>query len=618
MSPALGCPSPDRLRALSVGTLEDEHEIAVVAEHAAGCSACQEIVDGAGQRDALISAFRRPANGEGTITVDYRELFVRLSRRAAERNECDVLATPCRFGEYDVAAELGRGGWGVVYLARHEDFGDIALKVLHPHLSDDAEAAERFQGEIKSLYRLNSPHVVRPLAHGELDGRLFLAMELVEGRTFAELTHETEPLELTEVCRLVSQAAAALQHLHERGLVHRDIKLTNLMLADNGATGRGRAGAGAAGGGTVKLLDLGIAQLPEEMRTTGDRTTTGSVFGAPPFMAPEALRDTKSVDIRADIYSLGGVLAELVRVSREHQQNRRRSLRRVHSIESKMRSYDPSSRYATPAEVIAALQPLSRRSLLRQQRFWLAAAAMLTAALAIGAGGFAAGWFGHAGSAQRGQSDAELARSDPKFRLFHLETFDASPLHENHWRIQLPTDIKAGDPPQVAIAGDATLTNRGWLVNVNRFPAGLKLRFRWRWMEPDEDTWADALTVALRTSGEHRPKWSNDALDGVLITFDGSADKLPIAVVNMRDGARTLLASFAVPEIRALKWYEIILEDHDGRISIWFGDPPEFVGQVEIPDDSLHHHFALFNREGVGGKTHRSIIDDLVIDVPVK
>src|SRR5262249_44190210 len=137
---------------------------------------------------------------------------------------------------------------------------------------------------------------------GEADGRLFFAMEYVEGTDLYRLVKARGPLLVAMACDCVRQASLGLQHIHERGLVHRDIKPANLFLTDKGSV--------------VKLLDLGLARLSElvaeEDSDTSTLTKYGTVMGTPDFIAPEQVTDSHTADIRADLYSLGCTLYYLL------------------------------------------------------------------------------------------------------------------------------------------------------------------------------------------------------------------------------------------------------------------------------------------------------------------
>jgi hypothetical protein len=198
---------------------------------------------------------------------------------------------------YEILGKLGGGGMGVVYRARHRLLGRLAaLKVLSPRLTDDARAPARFLREVEALGRLglDHPNLVRATDAGATDdGRAFLVMELLEGQDLAALVRSAGALSVASACDCVRQAALGLQHAHEQGLVHRDVKPANLFLT---------------AGGQVKVLDLGLARLQGGAPEGPGLTRPGELFGTCDYMAPEQWDDAAGVDGRADLYSLGCTL----------------------------------------------------------------------------------------------------------------------------------------------------------------------------------------------------------------------------------------------------------------------------------------------------------------------
>jgi tetratricopeptide (TPR) repeat protein len=244
--------------------------------------------------------------------------------------------------------------------------------VIHPERLAQPDAVKRFYREARAAARLAHPHLVTVYDVDEVGGTHFLAMEFVEGTDLGQLVKTRGPLPVARACDYVRQAALGLQHIHERGLVHRDIKPTNLFLTGNETL--------------VKVLDLGLARLSQagvQDQTSGELTQPGMVMGTPAFLAPEQARDSRRVDIRSDIYSLGctlyylltgrvpfpGVgLAEIVVQHQLDEPEPIEKLRsdvpaRVASVLRKMMAKRPEDRYQTPAEVAAALAPFYRSGL---------------------------------------------------------------------------------------------------------------------------------------------------------------------------------------------------------------------------------------------------------------
>jgi formylglycine-generating enzyme required for sulfatase activity/serine/threonine protein kinase len=203
--------------------------------------------------------------------------------------------------DYQILRELGRGGMGVVYLAQNTLMGrKEVLKVVGSHLITRPGVADRFLREIRSAAQLHHTNIVTAYSALRLEESLVLAMEYVEGLDLAKIVKAKGPLPVANACSYVHQAVLGLQHAHERGMVHRDVKPSNLMLA--------RAGTKAV----VKVLDFGLAKVTSEGQSEGGLTREGQMLGTPDYIAPEQIRDAQSADIRADIYSLGCTLYYLL------------------------------------------------------------------------------------------------------------------------------------------------------------------------------------------------------------------------------------------------------------------------------------------------------------------
>ncbi len=202
-----------------------------------------------------------------------------------------------QFGSYRIESLIGRGGMGEVYRAwdtEHER--TVALKVLSEHLAADRGYRERFRREAHAAARLNEPHVVPIHRYGEIDGRLFLDMRLVQGDDVATVLHREGRMAPERAVSVVSQVAQALDAAHADGLVHRDVKPSNVLLT------------GSGDGEFAYLVDFGIA------RSTADSqgpslTMTGAALGSFDYMAPERFLE-RPIDRRVDVYALACVLFE--------------------------------------------------------------------------------------------------------------------------------------------------------------------------------------------------------------------------------------------------------------------------------------------------------------------
>jgi eukaryotic-like serine/threonine-protein kinase len=198
-----------------------------------------------------------------------------------------------RLGPYQIVGELGRGGMGAVYKAVHSETGETAaVKLLAPHLSHEEGFRSRFEAEIGTLHKLNHPNIVRLFGFGEQEAYLFYAMEWIDGSSLEQELRQGRRFDWREVARIANDMCRALRHAHDRGVIHRDIKPGNVLLATDGR---------------VKLSDFGIARLFGYSRLTG----AGNVLGTAEYMAPEQA-EGKPVDARADLYSLGALMYALL------------------------------------------------------------------------------------------------------------------------------------------------------------------------------------------------------------------------------------------------------------------------------------------------------------------
>jgi serine/threonine-protein kinase len=209
-------------------------------------------------------------------------------------------------GKFRVEGVVGGGGMGIVVAARHLALDQrVAIKFLRPEVSHDAETVARFAREARAAVRVRSEHVARVLDVGEADGGApFLVMELLEGHTMAAELARRRRLPTEEAVDYVLQLCEALAEAHAAGIVHRDLKPENLFLTDR-----------AHGWRALKVLDFGISKAAPTGAGGGRDallTQTLSMMGSPMYMSPEQIRATKHVDHRADIWSVGIVLYEML------------------------------------------------------------------------------------------------------------------------------------------------------------------------------------------------------------------------------------------------------------------------------------------------------------------
>jgi eukaryotic-like serine/threonine-protein kinase len=216
-------------------------------------------------------------------------------------------------GQYKILERIGRGRMAGVYKAVHASGQIVAIKVLPPSRAKNAQTLARFHREARLAVKLKNPYVVRTFQVGESRGVHYLVMEYLEGETLDEIVQRRKNLPPAEAVRLIHQALLGLQHIHEQGMVHRDLKPANLMLFPAPA----RIANETTSKSNMKILDIGLARelfdenspdTAEKMELTGE----GVLLGTPDYLAPEQARDPRSIDIRADIYSLGCTLYHLM------------------------------------------------------------------------------------------------------------------------------------------------------------------------------------------------------------------------------------------------------------------------------------------------------------------
>jgi hypothetical protein len=198
---------------------------------------------------------------------------------------------PDKIGKYDVLDVLGRGGMGVVYRARDSRLGRVvAIKMLTEGYSGNAEMLHRFYREASQTGALRHNNIVIVFDAGDQEGEPYIVMEYVEGEPLDKTIREQKRVPREFALSIVEQVCLALAYAHRNGVIHRDVKPANVIMQRDG---------------TAKLLDFGIAR--DETRVDSSLTSTGSLVGTPPYMAPERFRDAK-IDGRSDIFSVGVIL----------------------------------------------------------------------------------------------------------------------------------------------------------------------------------------------------------------------------------------------------------------------------------------------------------------------
>ena len=308
-------------------------------------------------------------------------------------------------GRYELLRHIARGGMADVYLARDGLLGrEVALKVLFPEFANDPNFVERFRREAQAAANLNHPNIVGIYDWGQERGTYYIVMEHVSGRSMSDVLRSTGPLHPDRAAEIASDVAGALSTAHAAGLVHRDIKLGNILVSDSG---------------DVKVADFGIATA---LVSGGDAALTqhGSVMGTATYFSPEQAQG-KALDGRSDLYSLGVVLYEMlagvppfqaetpVAVAYKHVQERPDGLidrgvqvaESLQAITMKLLAKSPANRYPTADDL---------RNDLRR---YLAGAHRISGKGAAAAGGAAAGAVAGAAAAGAAGSPTESSAEHP-------------------------------------------------------------------------------------------------------------------------------------------------------------------------------------------------------------
>jgi serine/threonine protein kinase len=353
-------PGPDRLLAFRLGRLA-EQENADITAHLAQCETCRALAQ-ALNPDTLLSVLQTPAPPAPTESV--------ATPADAETLAPDTVPLPIDPGippeladhpRYRILGLLGSGGMGRVYKAEHRLMERlVALKVINRNLTDNAAAVERFRREVKTAAKLSHPNIVTAFDAEQVGDWHFLVMEYVEGQSLDRIVQARGRLPIADACDYMRQAALGLQHAWERGMVHRDIKPHNLMLTPQGQ---------------IKILDFGLARFLSEGKPITALTQFGVIMGTPDYIAPEQAQDSRTADIRADLYSLGctffylltgrvpfpdGSLLQKLMAQVTQEATPLRVLREdaptaVIAILARLMAKDPARRYQTPSEAAQVL-----------------------------------------------------------------------------------------------------------------------------------------------------------------------------------------------------------------------------------------------------------------------
>ena len=354
------CPDRGQLTAYAVGRLPDDTSDAIAA-HVDSCPDCAAVLAALEEPDDPFTAqLRGPADNPYAKESECRSAVARARTILEQSRGGQTL------GEYQLIEELGHGGMGRVYKAWHTKLNRlVAVKILPRGRADDRQAIARFEREISAVGRLVHPNIVQAYDAREIEGTPVLVMEYVDGWDLGEILRRMGRVPVAEACELVRQTALAAECAHEHGLIHRDIKPSNIMLSTTGG---------------VKLLDLGLVRSCEEALAVAEMTGAGQAVGTTDYMAPEQLSDSHTVDVRADIYSLGctlyKLLTGLVPLNRPARRRAPAELAAqvpqtappvqrfapevpdgLAAVLDRMLATEPAGRFATAGEVVEALTP---------------------------------------------------------------------------------------------------------------------------------------------------------------------------------------------------------------------------------------------------------------------
>ncbi|PAY16788.1 hypothetical protein CKO51_24925 [Rhodopirellula sp. SM50] len=355
-------PSREELSAYSLGQLPEERAVAIDT-HINECEPCCETIVELSSEDTFACLLQEAGRLPTDLTAD-SEASTAKSSSTSEGIPGPLAEHP----RYEIVRLIGKGGMGDVYEARHRMMErTVALKVIKQELMRKPEAVNRFHREVKAAAQLAHPNVVTAYDAEQAGDMHYMVMEFVDGVDLSQMVKDRGALPVADACAYICQAAIGLQHAHERGMVHRDIKPHNLMVTSDG---------------TVKILDFGLASLAPEaigdadtIEARGDLTAAGAIMGTPDFISPEQAEDARSADIRSDIYSLGSTLyfllsgrppfhdGSVLTKLKSHATEEPVALESLRddvpeeltSVVARMTAKNPDDRFQTPAEVAATL-----------------------------------------------------------------------------------------------------------------------------------------------------------------------------------------------------------------------------------------------------------------------
>jgi serine/threonine-protein kinase len=241
-----------------------------------------------------LAKLRHARKGRDGVAPAVEDLAIEKGYLSAEqarrlRQEQEGFELKREIGGYRIIEKIGSGTMGTVYKAKQVSLDRVvAMKVLAPHLSRKRDYVEQFLREARAVARLNHPNVISGIDVGEEEGVRYFVMEYASGLTVGEILKRGGAMDESRVAKVALQIARALEHAHEAGLVHRDVKPDNILITKNG---------------TAKLCDLGLAK---------DRPEGGRALGTPHYISPEQAEGVQEADIRSDLYSFGATLYHML------------------------------------------------------------------------------------------------------------------------------------------------------------------------------------------------------------------------------------------------------------------------------------------------------------------
>ena len=287
MKSVSNCPPSEQLRRWSIGDAT-ESEFSAIEKHLRECSLCRDTVLQATETtDRLDDSLRR-------IPQEFwRQHEVRIAQEPPAAPSGHSVTFNQKIGPYRVKTLIGRGGMASVYRAVDENLGrSVALKVLPRSISNDSQLTQRFERECRAMGLITDRRVVQPVHAGQDQNWLYLAMEYVDGVNLTQLLSGHGHLKVSTIAEIGVQTAEGLQAVHDHGLIHRDVKPTNLMVDREGK---------------IRILDLGVAILTERTDTHG-MTSVGQFVGTLEYAAPEQIDQTHEASAASDQYSLACAL----------------------------------------------------------------------------------------------------------------------------------------------------------------------------------------------------------------------------------------------------------------------------------------------------------------------